>query len=146
MWHRAMVRLVSLGCLLLIAGCSLPQAQNTRLLKAWTAKCKEASDLLATVKDAPSAKAASPKIIKLMKELDKLNEQLDESYDPSDVSLVEMPGTTKHLGEGIGEMQRLMQESVRIGQDRELRAALGEAWQYLPAAPLVDAEGNLIQG
>src|SRR5262245_16142918 len=141
-----MLRMAGLACLVLLAGCSLPQAQNTRLLKNWAAKCKEAADLLATVKDEPSAKAAKPKIIKLMKEMDKLNEQLDSSYDPEDVGVIATPGVTRHLGEGIGEMQRLMEESLRIGQNPELRAALGEAWNCLPAAAMLDAAGNPIQG
>src|SRR5262245_41362984 len=140
-----MIRTVSLACLVLLAGCPLQQAQNTRLLKAWAAKCKETADLLATVKDAASAKAAGPKIIKLMKEMEKLNEQLDTSYDPEDVGLIEAPGVTKHVGEGIAEMQRLMEESMRIGKDPELRAALGEAWNHLPAAAMLDAAGNPIQ-
>ena len=142
-----MMRIAGLGCVaLLLTGCSLPQAQNARLLKAWTARCKEAADLLVTVQDVPSAQAAAPKILAVMKELRKLDEQLEASYDPEDVGLVDTPGFTKHAAEGIGEMQRLMQESVRIGKDRELRAALGEAWDCLPAAMLLDAEGNFIEG
>jgi hypothetical protein len=127
---------------LLVSGCSVGPTQNTRLFKQWNAKCKEAADLLETITDVPTAKAAAPKLKAVMEELGKLNEKLERSYDPEDVDIAAMPGTTKQVGEGIAQMQRLMMESVRIGKDRELRAALGDAWQYLPAAAMMDAQGN----
>jgi hypothetical protein len=141
--HFAAIFRLSLVFLALgVGACSFPQSQRTRLFKQWTAKCKAAAELLETVKDIPSAQAASPKIIALMKELDKLDAQIEAVQDREDVDLIDMPRETKQVGEGIGQMQRLMTESVRIGKDRELRAALGDAWNYLPAAMMLDEEGN----
>jgi|GEM_PF-3170198 hypothetical protein len=132
-----------LGVMALVAPACVPrQAENTRLFKQWNAKCKEAADLLESIKDVPTAKAAAPKLKAVMEELGKLNEKLERSYDPEDVDIADMPGTTKQVGEGIAQMQRLMMESVRIGKDREMRAALGDTWQYLPAAAMMDAQGN----
>jgi len=137
-------RLLFLGCLVLLAtGCSTHEAPNTRLFKQWNAKCKEAADLLETIKDVSSAKTAEPKLKVVMQELHKLDERLQESYDSEDVDAVDAPRITKHVAEGIGQMQRLMVESLRIGQNPELRAALGETWKSLPAAAMMDAQGNL---
>jgi hypothetical protein len=81
-----------------------------------------------------------------MKELGKLDEQIEALNDRDDDDLLSMPHQTKQVGEGIGHMQRLMIEGVRIGKEPELRAALGEAWNYLPAAMMVDEEGNFREG
>jgi hypothetical protein len=118
------------------------RTQNTRLFKQWNAKCKEAADLLETIKDVPTAKAAAPQLKAVLEELDKLSEKLEASYDPAAPEEADMPGTTKQVGEGIAQMQRLMLESVRVGKDPEIRAALGDAWQWLPAAAMMDAQGN----
>jgi predicted nuclease with TOPRIM domain len=119
--------------------CAPRQAQNARLFREWNAKCKEAADLLTTVKDVQSAKAVAPRLSALMKRLDEINEKLDQTCDPEEAALDDSPRTVKQLAEGIGEMQRLTMESVRIGQDPEIRAALGEAWQLLPAAAMMEA-------
>src|SRR5262245_60655494 len=142
--HRgSILPVVALGLIALcLPACSIGPTQNTRLFKQWNAKCKEAADLLETIKDVPSAKAAAPKLKAVMEELGKLNEKLERSYDPEDVDIAEMPVTTKQVGEGIAQMQRLMLESVRVGKDAEIRAALGDAWQFLPAAAMMDAQGN----
>jgi hypothetical protein len=100
---------------------------------------KEAADLLATVKDVATAKAAGPKLAATMREIQKIDEQLEKSYDPEEVDAHDSPRVTKQVAEGIGEMQRLMVESVRVGKDPEIRAALGEAWQLLPAAAMMEA-------
>ena len=141
----AIFRLSLVGLTLAVGGCSFPQAQRTRLLAQWNARCKEAADLLESVKDVASAQAASPKIIAVMKELQKLDEQLEASEDPEDMGLVDM-GVTTQVGEGIGHMQRLVIEGLRIGKEPELRAALGDAWNYLPTAMMVDEAGNLREG
>lgn len=141
--HFATIFHLSLVCLVLAVGaCSLPQSQRTRLFKQWAAKCKEAADLLESVQDVASAKAAGPKIIAVMKELGKLDEQIEAIHDRDDGDILDMPRETKQVGESINQMQRLMTQSVRIGKDRELKAALGDAWNYLPAAMLLDEEGN----
>ena len=124
-------------------GCEVGRPQSSRHLTTWTEKCKEAADLLETVKDVPSAKAAAPKLKAVMQELHQLNEQIEATYDPEEVDFVDSPRVTKQVGEGIAEMQRMMLESVRVGKDSELRAALGDTWQLLPAAAMMDAQGNL---
>jgi hypothetical protein len=129
--------------LLFSLGCDAGRSQNTRHLKTWTAKCKEAADVLETIKDVPSAKAAAPKLKIVMQELHKLDAQIETTYDPEEVDFVDSPRMTKQVGEGIAEMQRMMLESVRVGRDPELRAALGDTWQLLPAEAMMDAQGNL---
>ena len=134
-------RLLFLGCLVLLAtGCSTRQTHNTQLLKQWNVKCKEAADLLETIKDVPSAKAAEPKLKVVIETWRKIHEKL-EAYDPEEVE--DSPRMTRHAAEGIGVFQRVMVESLRIGQNPELRAALGETWKSLPAAAMMDAQGNL---
>ena len=141
--NRAMrLARISLLFALLAAGCSLQQARNNQLLKQWAAKCGEAADLLKTVQDVPSAKAAGPKLKVVLEELNRINGLLEESDDSEDVDLLSQRSTVEHVGQGIAEMQRLMEESLRIGKNRELREALGESWELLPAAALLDEEGN----
>jgi len=136
-------RLLFLGCLALLApGCSTHQAQNSRLFHQWNARCKEVADLLETIKDVPSAKAVEPKLKVVIQELNKVQEKLDASYDPEEVDFADSPRITKHVAEGIVQTQRVMVESVRIGKNPELRAALGETWNELPAAVMMDAQGN----
>ena len=122
-----------------ISGCAPRPARNTRLLSEWTAKSKEAADLLETVKDVATARSAAPKIAAVMRELHKIDEQLEKSYDPTDVDFDDAPRVTKHAGEAIVQMQRLMMESLRVGQDPELKAALGETWNLLPVAGMIEA-------
>ncbi len=122
-----------------VPACAPPRASNSRLFKQWNAKCKEAADLLETVKDVPSAKAAAPQIAAAMREIQKIDAQLEKFYDPEDVDFDDTPRVTKQVAEGIGQMQRLMVECVRVGKDPEMRAALGEAWQLLPAAAMMEA-------
>ena len=137
------VRFAMLGTLLcaavLLPACSAYQAQNTQLMKQWTAKCKEAADLLETIKDVPSAKAAEPKLKEVIEAWRKIDEKL-QAYDPEEVE--DSPRMTRHAAEGIGEFQRLMVESLRISKNPELRSALGETWKSLPAAAMMDAQGN----
>jgi len=94
------------------------------------------------IQDVPSAKAAEPGLRVVMQELNKLNEQLDASYDSEEVDFQDSPRITKLVVEGIGEMQRLDMESLRVGKDPELRAALGEAWNLLPAKAMMEAQGE----
>jgi hypothetical protein len=130
-----------LACLVLfVAGC-MPQSQNVRLMKQWAAKCKEATDLLAGVKDVPGAKAAEPRLKKLLAEMDKIQAQLEKTYEPSDVDPSEEHGATKASSESIVQMQRLLAETLRIGKDPQLTAALGDAWNQLPSKHLLDATG-----
>ena len=125
--------------LVAIPACAPSRASNSRLFSQWNAKCKEAADLLETVKDVASAKAASPKIATVMRELHKIDEQLQQSYDSEDVDAIEAPRVTRQVGEGIAHMQRLMAESLRVGKDPEMQAAMGEAWNLLPVAGMMEA-------
>jgi hypothetical protein len=122
-----------------VSACAPRPAQNTRLLSEWNTKCKEAADLLETVKDVATARSAAPRIAAVMRELRKIDEQLEKSYDPTDVDFDDAPRLTRHAGEGIVQMQRLMKENLRIGQDPELKAALGETWNLLPVADMMEA-------
>jgi len=126
------------GLLALLAGCEA-QAQNIRLLKEWQLKCKAAADLLAGVKDVPSAKAAEPRLAKLLSDMDKIQEQLDRTYEPSEVEPADERAVTKQVGEGIVQMQRLVVETMRIGKEPQLTQALGETWERLPSKGLLDA-------
>ena len=123
-----------------LPGC-MPQSQNIWLLKQWNVKCQEAADLMAGVKDVPSAKAAEPRLVKLLAEMDKIQERLEKTYDSSDVDPSEERGAREQGTEGIVQMQRLLVETMRIGKQPELTAALGEAWNRLPSKHLLDATG-----
>lgn len=126
--------------LTLLSGCG-GQAHNVRLLKQWNAHCKEAADLLAGVKDVASAKASRPRLEELLKAMDDVQVQLDESYDPEDVDFADQSAITEQAALGIAEMQRLVAESVRIAQHPELKAELGETWQQLSMGGLLDKPG-----
>ncbi|MCI0357098.1 MAG: hypothetical protein L0211_01265 [Planctomycetaceae bacterium] len=145
MYRRAGL-LVAVGLMMLvIPACSVGPAQNTLLFKQWNAKCQEAADMLEAIKDVPTAKASAPKLKTVMQELAKIDEKLEASYDPSEVDFVDESRVTKQVAEGIVQMQRVIVESLRIGKDPQMRAALGEAWQYLPAAAMMDAQGNFLE-
>ncbi|HLW65906.1 MAG TPA: hypothetical protein VKS79_11340 [Gemmataceae bacterium] len=128
----------------LLPACTSRRAQNEKLQRQWNAKCKEAADLLASVKDVPSAKAAEPKLKSVLQELDAVGNQLDKSYDPENVDAIESRAMAKEVAEGIAEMQRLNAESLRISESPELVAALGESWKKLPVAMMLEA-GSALQ-
>jgi hypothetical protein len=123
-----------------LSGCS-GQAHNVRLLKQWNVHCKEAADLLAGVKDVASAKASRQRIEELLKAMDEVQAQLDKSYDPENVDFADQSAVTEQAALGIVEMQRLVAESVRIAQNPELKAELGETWQRLSMGGLLDKPG-----
>ncbi len=140
MFRHSRGKLMLVAALLIgAAGCAPRQGANTRLFKQWNAKCKEAADLVATVKDVPTAKAAAPKIAAAIRELDEISGTLEDSYDPTEVDFRDAPRVDKQVGEGIVEMQRLMTESLRVGKDPEMKAALGDAWNLLPVADMMEA-------
>src|SRR5579864_431689 len=128
----------------LLPACTSRRAQNEKLQRQWNAKCKEAADLLASVKDVPSAKAAEPKLKSVLQELDAVGNQLDKSHDPENVDAIESRAMAKEVAEGIAEMQRLNAESLRISESPELVAALGESWKKLPVAMMLEA-GSALQ-
>jgi hypothetical protein len=146
--HNAMttVRLVVLVALLgavSAIGCENNHAQTNRLFQQWNAKIKEAADLLETVQDVASAKAAAPQLTSVMQDLHQINEKLEISYDPEGVDFGDSLRVTQGVGEAIAQMQRLDMEGLRVGKDPELRAALGEAWNLLPAKAMMEAQGEL---
>ena len=97
--------------------------------------------MLAGVKDVASAKASRPRLEELLKAMDDVQVQLDESYDPEDVDFADQSAITEQAALGIAEMQRLVAESVRIAQHPELKAELGETWQQLSMGGLLDKPG-----
>ena len=140
-FRRLVIVLVAV-CALLPA-CNRQKAQNEKLQRQWNAKCKEAAELLASVKDVPSAKSAEPKLKAALQDLEAIGSQLDKSYDPEDVSPGEAKGMTKEVGEGIAEMQRLNAETLRISKSPEIIAALGETWKKLPSVFMLEASGAI---
>ena len=49
----------------------------------------------------------------------------------------------KELANGVSEMQRLNDETLRISKKAELVAALGDVWKMLPMALMLDASGGM---
>lgn len=92
--------------------------------------------------DEASARAAAPTVKKAIAAMEKTQEQLDECYDPEDVSGREAEAMAEELAKGIGDFQRMMQESMRIAQRPELIAALGDAWDALPTSAIMKAQGG----
>ena len=126
-----------------LPACGRRQAQNLRLHKQWNVKCKEAADLLASINDVASARAAEPKLKVVLQELAKVDEQLQTWYDSENVDGSDRPAMTKEVAAGIGEMQRLNQETLRISKDPELRAALGETWKKIPSVFMLESVGAI---
>lgn len=111
-----------------LAGCGGEAAARKRLTTQLAAATKEMADLLATVKDRPSAEAARPKIQTLIEQVDDWTEQIDameESVGVGDEAVLESQGNW------IGEHTRMMQEQYRVGQIPAAREGLGETWQQL---------------
>ena len=59
-----------------LAGCDIGRRQNAGLMGKRTAKCKAAADLLASIKDVPSAQLAAPKLRVVLQELAEIDEQV----------------------------------------------------------------------
>ena len=137
--RRLLCRVLLVCLAAFVPACGRRQANNENLQKQWNAKCKEAADLLTGVTDVGSAKAAESKLKVVLRELDEINNQLEKSYDPENVSHGEARGMMKELANGIGEMQRLNAETLRISKNTDLVAALGGTWKLLPMAPTLDA-------
>lgn len=111
-------------------GCGNSLAARRSLTKQLMASTKEMANLLATVKDKPSAQAAAPKMLTLIERVDKLNDRLD-AMDTEDGSGGTDEELVKELAGWVAEQTRLMQEEQRISQIPEASAGLGEAWQQL---------------
>lgn len=61
-----------------VIGCGNSAAAQRTVTKQLMSATKEMADLLATVKDKPSAQAVAPKLLTLIDRVDKLNERLEE--------------------------------------------------------------------
>jgi hypothetical protein len=132
--------LVVSGLLIALAGCRFGDPPAARLIRQSTLKCQEAADLLAGVKDAAAAKAAAPRLKKLVDEIDRINEQIERIYDPSEVDPADEPAIHAELPESIAQMQRLMTEASRIRQEPALVEALGEAGKRLAGLDVLGSD------
>jgi hypothetical protein len=126
-----------------LSACNLQQSRAVSLMKQWGQKCKEAADLLAGVKDAASAKAAAPRLEKLVTEMDKIQGEIDRVYDPSEVDPADESAIMEEVGGNIVQMQRLMTEVARIGKQPEIQAALGKSWDRLSGYDVILQGGML---
>ena len=121
--------------------CGRRVPKSVRLQREYNTCCKEATELLAGVKDVATARAAEPRLKVLLKKWEKVNDQLEDSYDPENVSGREREAMMNEVGQGIVEMQRLNAETIRIAKLPEVAAALGDAWPELPSFPMMGAAG-----
>jgi hypothetical protein len=136
--HRTLALLLAI---VMLPACNLRHMQAVSLMKQWGAKCKETADLLAGVKDAASAKAAAPRLDTLVKEMDKLQEQIDRVYDPTEVEPGDERAVMEEVGLNIVQMQRLMIEVGRVGKEPEITEALGDAWKRLSFIDVLNQPG-----
>lgn len=133
------IHVLLLVCLsLFLPGCGRGQAHNVRLLRDYKDKCKEAADLLAGVKDVPSAQAVLPRLKASLQEMDELQAKLEQSYDPTEVDPWDEAAVDEQALGGIAEFQRLVAESARIAKNPEIKAALGETWDRLSMGGVLD--------
>lgn len=138
--HMTMLLLAALA--LAQPACNLRQAQAISLMKQWNVRCKEAADLLSGVKDAASARAAAPRLDVLVKEMDKIQGEIDRVYDPTEVDPGDERGVTEQAAQDIVQMQRLFVEVARIGQQPEITTALGDAWKRLSFYDVLNQPGS----
>lgn len=131
-----------------LAGCDIGRRQNAGLMGKWTAKCKDAADLLASIKDVPSAQLAKPKLKVALQELTEIDEQvqrLREAEEGEYIPEARLKHEMKQVAEGIAEMQRLSIETQRISKQPELKEALGDTWDELPSVAILEAAGPLTE-
>ncbi len=127
----------------LVPACSSRKSQNERLQLQWNAKTKEVNDLLAGITDAPSAKAAEPKLATALKDLERIGEKLEKHYDSEDVDSGERDPMTEAVAAGIAEMEREGAEVRRINMNPEIVTALGETWKKIPSVVILEANGPM---
>ena len=113
-----------------VVGCGGSFAARQGLVKQLMAATKETADLLATVKDKPTAEAAAPKLLALVQRVEELGERLDE-LDAEAEDFGADPEFAEEVVPWIAEHSRLMQEQLRIGKIPEAREGLGEGWKRL---------------
>jgi hypothetical protein len=77
----------------------------------------------------------------LVKEMDKLQEQIDRVYDPTEVEPGDERAVMEEVGLNIVQMQRLMIEVGRVGKEPEITEALGDAWKRLSFIDVLNQPG-----
>jgi hypothetical protein len=141
-WLMALMLILTLD----LVGCDIGRRQNAGLMGKWTAKCKDAADLLASIKDVPSAQLAEPKLKVALQELAEIDEQvqrLREAEEGEYIPEARLQHEMKQVAEGIAEMQRLAIETQRISKQPELKEALGDTWKELPSVAILEASSEL---
>jgi hypothetical protein len=141
--YRILSFILIVGLAALVPACNRGPSRNVRLQREYNACCKEAADLLAGVTDVPTARAAEPRLKVVLRRWVKVNEQLEASYDSSDVSPRERDAMLTEVGQGIAEIQRLNVEMLRISKLPDVFAALGETGKQLPSFPMLGAAGAI---
>jgi hypothetical protein len=141
-WLMALMLILTLD----LVGCDIGRRQNAGLMGKWTAKCKDAADLLASIKDVPRAQLAEPKLKVALQELAEIDEQvqrLREAEEGEYIPEARLQHEMKQVAEGIAEMQRLAIETQRISKQPELKEALGDTWKELPSVAILEASSEL---
>jgi predicted DNA-binding protein len=109
-------------------GCESEAASRRRLTAKLATATKEMADVLAEIKDKPTATAARPKIQKLIEQVEDWTEQIDAQE--TSVGIGDEVTLESH-GRWIGEHTRMMKEQYRIGQIPAAREGLGDTWKKL---------------
>ena len=128
---------------ILVSACNRGPSRNVRLQREYNAYCKEAADLLAGVTDVPTARAAAPRLKEILRQWEKVNEHLENAYDPENVSRRDAEAMMNEVAQGIVEMQRLNAETLRLSKLPDVVAALGDTWKRLPSFPMMGAAGAI---
>jgi uncharacterized protein YicC (UPF0701 family) len=100
---------------LMLSGCG---NSHDSLMGKMVSTMEQTADVLESIKDEESAKAAEPKLKKLGERMESLKEQVDEMDDPSpEVEKQLKEKYEKRVKEALG---KLMREGMRIGMNPEL--------------------------
>lgn len=135
-------RLIAVLALVAMSGCTSRAAKNQKLHQQFAAKCKEAADLMAGISDAASAKAAEPRLKVVFRDLDKINQELEEHYDSEDVDPTHERVMSQAVIQGIVEFQRMTGETHRLSKNLEAIGALGETWKMNPCVAMLKTAGG----
>ena len=123
---RTAPALIALVCLLLVTGC---QKDHERLRKQTTAKMNEAVQILKTVTDEPTAKAAAPKLQAVADDMKRLQQEMNHLGEAD-------KDVKKHRGDQYGKdfldaSRGLADEIERIRAMPAANAALDSALQQM---------------
>jgi acetoin utilization deacetylase AcuC-like enzyme len=129
---RPIALCVTLCLALVVTGCGdTPESVTKKMIS----KMQAMADVLKTVKDEPSAKAAAPKIKALSADLKEIQKKM-EAMKPSEAEQKRL--AEAHMKPMMEAMGQLMQEVMRIGMDPklqtpEIKAALKEMDDVKPS-------------